>query len=157
MVGRLLLSRLPSGREMSRTRTANSDGDAPAVSAAPAKASEWLPTQATPVLGSAPPSPPLMIAQLARPGGVVQVRSTAPVATEYTVSACFAWVVSAVQGAVPTASFVPSGDSAMARISVPAGVAGTGSLVIVSRAWEPVPVTRTRYQVRDRPPESNKP
>ena len=121
------------------------------------KASAWLPTQATPVLGSAPPSPPLMSAQLATPGGVVQVRSTAPVATEYTVSACFAWVVSAVQGAVPTASFVPSGDSAIARISVPTGVAGTGSLVIVSRAWEPVPVTRTRYQVRDRPPELNAP
>src|SRR3984885_3484224 len=157
VVGRLLLSRSPSGREMSSTRTASSYGDAPAVSAAPAKPSEWLSTQATPVLGSAPPSPPLMIAQLARPGGVVQVRSTAPVATEYTVSACFALVVSAVQGAVPTASIAASGDSAIARISVPTGVAGIGSLVIVSRAWEPVPVTRTRYQVLDRPPELNAP
>ena len=74
-------------------------------------------------------------------------------ATEYTVSVCFACVVLSVQGAVPTASFVPSGDSAIARISVPTGVAGTGSLVIVSEAREPVPVTRTRYQVLDRPPE----
>jgi hypothetical protein len=40
VVGRLLLSRSPSGREMSSTRTANSYGDAPAVSAAPAKARE---------------------------------------------------------------------------------------------------------------------
>ena len=94
-----------------------------------------------------------MIAQLAWPGRVVQVRSTAPVATEYTVSACFAWVVSAVQGAVPTASIAASGDSAIARISVPAGVGGMGSLVIVSEARAPVPLTRTRYHVLDCPPE----
>jgi hypothetical protein len=50
---------------------------------------------------------------------------------------------------VATASFVPSGDSAMPSMQVPAGVAGTGSLVIVSRTPVPAPVARTRYQVRD--------
>ena len=70
-------------------------------------------------------------------------------ATEYTRSVCRT-LVAVVHGVVPTASFVPSGDSAIPRTSAPTWVAGIGSLVIVSDAPEPVPTTRTRYQVRDR-------
>jgi hypothetical protein len=48
---------------------------------------------------------------------------------------------------------VPSGDSEIALMSVPTGVGGIGSFVIVRDAREPAPATRTRYQVRDRPAE----